>query len=51
MNFIFKGAMSFGSISIETHETLAIAMNRYSLCYVSNVSILWERSSDETQDQ
>ena len=27
----FKGAMSFGSISIETHETLAIAMNRYSL--------------------
>ena len=40
MNFIFKGAMSFGSISIETHETLAIAMNRYCLCYVSNVSIL-----------
>lgn len=23
------GAMSYGSISLETHETLAIAMNRY----------------------
>jgi glutamate synthase (NADPH/NADH) len=25
---IFSGAMSFGSISIEAHTTLAIAMNR-----------------------
>ena len=26
--YLFAGAMSFGSISIESHTTLAIAMNR-----------------------
>ncbi len=25
------GAMSYGSISAETHETIALAMNRYAL--------------------
>lgn len=30
------GAMSFGSISLESHQTLAIAMNK--VCYYINIS-------------